>query len=179
MTIVALLLTWSFWEMSGWTPDISATTLSLTVFIQGIAMGMIFILANIMAFTTLPGHSRTDASAMINLARNLGSGIGICVTQSVLTMNSQEIHATLAVHASPFNRMLGVNTQSLMLNPKLPIGAIVLNGIITRSALITSYSDTFYMMMFMSVPTFIILMLIPKPDPTLPKASEPALELIE
>ncbi|MGC8537177.1 MAG: DHA2 family efflux MFS transporter permease subunit [Rhizomicrobium sp.] len=179
MAIGALLLTWSFWEMSSWTPDISATTLSLTVFIQGIAMGMIFIPANIMAFATLPGHLRTDASAMINLARNLGSGIGISVTQSVLTMNSQVMHATLAVHASPFNRMLGVNAQSLMLNPRLPIGAIVLNGIITRSALITSYSDTFYMMMFMSVPAFVILMLIPKPDPTLPKAGEPALELIE
>jgi hypothetical protein len=33
--------------------------------------------------------------------------------------------------------------------------------------------------MFERVPAFIVLMLIPKPDPTLPKAGEPALELIE
>lgn len=179
MAIGCVLLTWSFWEMSQWTPAIATSTLVVTVFIQGMAMGLIFIPANIMAFATLPGELRTDASAMINLARNVGSGIGISVTQTVLAWNAQVVHATLASHVTPFNRALDVNAQSMMLNWKLPMGRAALEGIINRAALITAYADTFYMMLFLSLPAFIVLLLIPKPDPTLPAEPKGEVEFIE
>ena len=178
MTIGCVLLTWSFWEMSTWTPAIAVSTLTVTVFIQGMAMGLIFIPANIMAFATLPGELRTDASAMINLVRNVGSGIGISVTQTVLAMNVQVVHSTLASKITPLNRALDVNAQSMMLNWKLPMGRAALEGIITRASLITAYADTFYLMLFLSLPAFIVLMLIPKPEPTLP-ASKPEVEFLE
>src|SRR6202041_2632616 len=38
-----IVLLWSMWTMSAWTPSVSAWQLGLTSFIQGIGMGMIFI----------------------------------------------------------------------------------------------------------------------------------------
>ena len=178
MTIGCALLAWSLWEMSGWTPDITPLSLAGTTFIQGIGMGLVFIPSNVMAFATLPGELRTDASAMINLARNVGSAIGISVTTTVLANTTQTVHATLASHVSPFNRALEVNVPGLVLNPHLPFGLVMMNGMIERSALIVAYSDVFYLMLFLSLSAFIVLLLIPKPKPTLMTAP-PEAEFIE
>jgi len=178
MAIGCSLLTWSLWEMSRWTPSVTPFTLGAITFMQGIGMGLVFIPSNIMAFATLPAELRTDASAMINLARNVGSAIGVSITTTVLANTVQTVHATLAAHASPFNRALDVNAPGILWNPHLPFGLAFLNGIIERNALIVAYSDVFYLMLFLSLPTFLVLILIPKPDMTV-IAPPPEVELIE
>ena len=137
MTLGCILLTWSMWEMARWTPEISTTTLGHHDLHPGNRRwDWCSFPRNIMAFATLPGHLRTDASAMINLVRNVGSAIGISVTTTVLAMSAQIVHATLAANVTPFNRALDVNAQSLMMNPQLPWALAALNGMITRAALI-------------------------------------------
>ncbi len=167
MTIGCVLLAWSMWEMASWTPDITPMSLAGTTFIQGIGMGLVFIPSNIMAFATLPGELRTDASAMINLVRNVGSAIGVSITTTALAFNVQSAHATLAAHVSPLNRALDVNAQSLMWSPHMPFGLTAINGVIQRNALIVAYSDVFYLMLFLSLPSFLVLLLIPKPEATI------------
>ncbi len=178
MAIGSGLLTWSMWEMSRWTPDVSPWALAMTTFVQGIGMGLVFIPSNIMAFATLPGSFRTDGAAMINLVRNVGSAIGVSITTTALANSLQTAHANLAEHVSPFNRALGVNAQSLMWNPHLPFGVAMINGVVERNALTIAYSDVFYFMLFLSLPAFVVLALIPKPDDTLP-SPPPEVELIE
>ena len=46
MTAGALLLVWSMWEMTGWTPSISIMTICYVSFIQGVGMGLIFVPMN-------------------------------------------------------------------------------------------------------------------------------------
>ncbi len=177
MSIGCILITWSMWEMSGWTPDISPLALAGTTFFQGIGMGFVFIPLNIMAFATLPARLRTDASAMINLVRNVGSAIGISITSTALAFAAQTAHANLTAHINPFNRALDVNAPSMMLNPHLPFGQAQLLGLIDRNALIVAYSDVFYLMLLLSLPAFLVLMLIPRPAQTLP--SKPKVEILE
>lgn len=170
MTIGCVLLTWSMWVMSGWTPDITPVSLAGTLFIQGIGMGLVFIPSNVMAYATLPGDLRTDGSAMINLVRNIGFAVGVSITTTALSNSTQTAHATLAAHVSPFNRALGVNGPGVMWNPHLPFGLAQISGVIERNALIVAYADVFYLMLFLSLPAFILLLLIPKPDSTLAAA---------
>ncbi|MDE2240147.1 MAG: DHA2 family efflux MFS transporter permease subunit [Rhodospirillales bacterium] len=178
MAIGSGLLTWSMWEMSRWTPSVTPWSLTVTTFVQGVGMGLVFIPSNLMAFATLPGSFRTDGAAMINLVRNVGSAIGVSVTTTALANSVQTAHASLAAHVSPFNRALGVNAPGVIWNPHLPFGVAMINGVIERNALTIAYSDVFYFMLFLSLPAFILLALIPKPDDTLP-APKPEMEYIE
>ena len=62
MTVGAVLLVWSMWAMTGWTPDISVDRLSVVTFVQGIGMGLVFVPMNLVAFATLPPQFRTDGA---------------------------------------------------------------------------------------------------------------------
>ncbi|MDE2466721.1 MAG: DHA2 family efflux MFS transporter permease subunit [Alphaproteobacteria bacterium] len=166
MMLGCVLLTWSMWQMSSWTPSVTPWMLASTTFVQGIGMGLIFIPANVMAFATLPGELRTDAAAIINLVRNMGMALGVSITSSALAMSVQTVHSSLAAHVTPFNRALAVNAPSLLFNPQLPLGQAALEMIVNQQALAISYADTFYLMLFLSLPAFLVLLVIPRPKPT-------------
>ena len=175
MAFGASILIWSLWEMSRWTPDIDSQTLAFTTFMQGVGMGFIFVPANIYAFATLPQPLRTDGASIINLVRNVGSAIGVSVTTTVLTSSTQIMYAQLSTHASPFNRALTVNAPSLLLNPQIPLGATMLNGMVLQQATIAAYADVFLLMFYISLPILILIVLLRKTQ-LLPSAA-PAAEM--
>ena len=54
-----VLLCWSFWTMTGWTPDVSAHEIIMTIMMQGAGMGLVFTPLQVLAFATLapePAH---------------------------------------------------------------------------------------------------------------------------
>jgi DHA2 family multidrug resistance protein len=158
--------------MSRWTPDIDSQTLAFTTFMQGVGMGFIFVPSNIFAFATLPQQLRTDGASIINLVRNVGSAIGVSVTSTVLTSMTQIMYAQLSAHASPYNRALGVNAPSLMLNPQIPLGA-------GMQATIAAYADVFLLMFYISLPILVLILCLPKTQ-LLPRAAPPSeMEAVE
>ncbi len=167
MAVGSAMICWSLWQMSHWTPSVSVSELIFNTVVRGIGGGMIFISANIMAFATLPGELRTDGASVFNLLRNLGGSIGISISQTVLATNAQIVHATLASELTPFDRALSINAQSLLFNMRLPTGRTALNALVTRGAIVTSYADTFHLLLLLSLASIVILALIPKPRPTL------------
>jgi len=164
MTAGTLLLLWSMWEMSGWTPQINTTTLIIVTFLQGFGMGFVFVPMNLTAFATLPGHLRTDGTALTNLVRNIGSAIGVTVTTAVLTSSAQIMHSQLAGYASPFNRALGINAPGMMLNPQLPFGLANLNGMIELRAQTIAFSNDFLFMFYLGIPALGIIWLMKRPN---------------
>jgi DHA2 family multidrug resistance protein len=164
MTVGFVCLEWSTWEMSNWTPDISASWLTFTTIIQGIGMGLLFVPMNLVSFATLPAIFRTDGSALVNLVRNVGSAVGVSITTTVLATATQVIHAQMAQSASPFNRNLGVNAPSMLMNPQIPFGLGNLDMMIQRNAQIVAYSDDFLFMFFVSLPAILVIWLMKRPD---------------
>jgi len=163
MTAGAILLLWSMWEMSSWTPNISSTNLIVTTFVQGIGMGFVFVPMNLVAFATLSPMYRTDGSALVNLVRNVGSAIGVSLTTTVLASSYQIVHAQLAENATPFNRALGVNAASMMVNPILPFGAQSLNSMIDYNAYVISYANDFLFMFYACMPALLVIWLMRRP----------------
>jgi len=158
-----LLLLWSLWEMSRWTPDISSHWLIATTFIQGIGMGFVFVPMNLVGFATLPPAYRTDASAVLNLIRNVGMAIGVSITTTVLASSIQVAHAQLAEHVTPFNRALGVNAPGMMWNWHLPFGVEQVNAMIERNAQIIAYANDFLLMFLISAPALLVLLFMKRP----------------
>jgi DHA2 family multidrug resistance protein len=163
MTGGTILLLWSLWEMSSWTPDIPSHWLIFTTFVQGIGMGFIFVPMNLVAFATLPPIYRTDGAALINLIRNVGMAVGVSLTTTILASGIQTAHAQLAEHITPFNRALTVNAPSMMWNPQLPFGLQQLNGVVEYNAQVIAYANDFLFMFLISAPALLVIFLMKRP----------------
>lgn len=173
-----LAILWSMWEMAHWTPDISTWSLATTTFVQGLGLGFVFVPATLVAFATLSAHLRTDASAFLNLTRNIGSAIGVSITTTILANSVQVSHADLASHVSTFNRSLGQNAAGMLLNPNLPFGVINLNGIVERNAYVIAYANDFLFMFFTCLPVLVVIMLMRAPSNLVP-GTVPPVEVVD
>jgi DHA2 family multidrug resistance protein len=177
MTGGVLLLLWSIWEMSNWTPSIAPSWLVFTTFIQGIGMGFIFVPMNLVAFATLPPVYRTDGTGLINLIRNVGMAVGVSITTTVLATSIQTAHSQLSEHVTRFNRALSQNAPSMMWNPQLPFGLQQLNGVVEYNAQVIAYANDFLFMFFVSLPALLVIFLMKKP--ALVQASQPVEAVME
>ena len=178
LALGTLMILWSMWDMAHWTPSIDMWTLASTTFVQGMGLGFVFIPATLVAFATLPAHLRTDASALMNLTRNIGSAIGVSVTTTVLATSAQIAHADMASHATVFNRALEQNAAGILLNPKFPFGAMNLNAVVERNAYVIAYANDFLFMFFVCIPVLFVIMLMRAPEKMAPAAAVP-LDVIE
>jgi DHA2 family multidrug resistance protein len=164
MTAGSVFLLWSLWAMTDWTPDISETTVSLVTFVQGVGMGLVFVPMNLVSFATLSPQMRTDGAGLTNLLRNIGSAIGVSVTSTIQVNSVQAIHAQLAGQASVFNRALGVNGPSMIMNPQIPFGLANLNSLIEYRAQVQAYANDFLFMFLISLPVFAVIWLMKRPS---------------
>jgi len=161
-------------QMVNWTPDIDAWSLATTTLIQGAGLGLIFTPLQVIAFATLPADLRTDGTALFSLVRNVGSSIGISVTSFLLVENTQAVHAALAEHITPFNRVLQHGSAYLFWNSATHRGLSALNDEITRQAQIIAYMDDFKLMLLVSVPAILLLLLMRRPNTGTASAAEAA-----
>jgi DHA2 family multidrug resistance protein len=155
-----LIMGWTMYEMSAWTPDVSVSTLVVTTTIQGFGLGLVFIPLQVVAFTTLAAELQTDAAALLSLIRNVGSAIGISVTSFLLTQNTQIVHAQIVESVTPFNRMLQTGGAYLLWNPTGTTGLAALNAEVTRQAQIIAYGDDFKLMLFICLIACPLLLLM-------------------
>src|ERR1700691_4111224 len=178
MTAGAVFLVWSLWEMTGWTPDVSSTTLSSVTFVQGLGMGLVFVPMNLVAFATLGPQFRTDGAGLTNLMRNIGSAFGVSLTTTILASSAQTIHAQLSQYAAPFNRALGVNAESMFMNPLIPFGMGGLNSLMEYRSQVQAYANDFLFMFYISLPVFFVIWMMKRPV-FAANAPKPEIEVVE
>lgn len=167
MAVGMIVMLGANWEMSRWTPQVSATWLMATTFVQGMGTGMLFVPMTVVGFATLPAKYRTDSTALTNLMRNMGSAIGISITSTILVAGTQAMHAQLAQYANPFNRSLGVNAPSMFWNPRFNSGAAQLDAIINYNAQVIAYANDF-LFIFLTGSTALIAIYMLRRPPVLP-----------
>ncbi len=68
---------------------------------QSLGLGFLFIPINTEAFASLPLEKTNNASALINVWRNLGGSVGISIASTMLTRRTQYHHSVLASHIRP------------------------------------------------------------------------------
>ena len=162
-----LMLIWSIWEMTAWTPDVSQTRIVLTIMIQGAGLGLLFIPLQVLAFATLPAQFRTDGASLFSLFRNLGAAIGVSVTSSVLVHNTQALHEEIGAAVNPFNRALlhSGGAVARLWDPATQHGAAMLDRVIHQQAQIIAYADDYKMMIFTTAPILLLLLLMRRSRP--------------
>jgi DHA2 family multidrug resistance protein len=159
-----LMLAWSMWEMTGWTPDVSQWTIIITIIVQGAGLGFVFLPLQVLAFATLPPQYRTDGASLFSLFRNIGAAVGVSVTSSLLAHNTQVLHESIGASVTPFNRALqDGGVISRMWNPMQAHGAAVLDHMVNQQAEIIAYIDDYWMMFFTTLPSLLLLFLLRRP----------------
>ena len=151
MFLGILLIAESLWEMTGWTPDIDAWSLSRNGIIQGFGLGLVFTPLQVVAFSTLPAEMRTDGTALFSLLRNVGLAIGVSVTSVVLTQSTQIMHAQIAANVTSFNRNLQSGGAYLLWSTANSQGLAALNAEVTRQAAIIAYVNDFKLLFIVSL----------------------------
>jgi MFS transporter, DHA2 family, multidrug resistance protein len=163
MLLGYVLLIMSFYMMEGWTPDVSEQYMMLTITLQGAGIGFVFVPLQVVSFYTLSPALRTQGTALLSLVRNVGSAIGISITEALLDHQTQYEHAVLAQYVTPFSRPLQVGgVVSRMLDHSAPSGASLLNSIINTQSQIIGYVDDYKLLMLTSIPAMLCLFLIRK-----------------
>jgi DHA2 family multidrug resistance protein len=155
------MLTYTYWLMTRWTPDVSEREIIIAIIIQGGAMGLLFTPIQILAFVTLPASMRTEGASLFSLLRNLGAAIGVSVATAVLAHNSQAMHEMIGAWVNPFNRALGPLHQ--WLDPATPHGAMALDRIINHQAQIVAYNNDYVLLIMCTVPAWLLLLMIRMP----------------
>jgi DHA2 family multidrug resistance protein len=156
------LTAWSLYEMTGWTPDVSQATIIGNGVIQGAGLGFLFVPLSTVTLGTLPPEQRTEGAGLYNLARNIGSSVGISVVTSLLTQNTQANHADIVQHVTAVNRVFESPAIAQFWNPATDAGRAALDAMITLQAQIIAYIDDFKLMMIVTLAAIPLLIAFKK-----------------
>ena len=98
-------------------PDADFLTLSIGRICQAVALPFLFIPVSAASYVGLPAGSNNEASAIINLMRNMGGSVGVSIATTMVERRTQFHHARLAEHITAATdlggRTLGRMEQSL------------------------------------------------------------------
>ena len=161
MAFGIVVLAWSLYRMTDWTPAVSETSMVINTILQGAGLGFVFIPLQVIAFATLDPALRTEGTALLSLLRNVGSAIGISVTGAMITQNSQIEHSVLSGYITPLNRAFQGAASGLM--PTTAHAAQMLNGMLNQQAAIIAYNDDWKLMMLTALPMLPLLLLMRGP----------------
>ena len=154
----------SLWEMASWSLQTDYAHIAISGFVQGFGMGLVFIPLNASAFATLPPMLRTDGSSLLNLARSLGSSVGISIVTSLLARNLQVSHSDLAAHVTAsFTSVLDFSTVDRF----QAMGEAALRLVdaeVNRQAAMIAYINNFWLMAWLTLGAAPLVVFMKKAD---------------
>lgn len=168
-----IIAAWSLWDMTQWTLVMSTTPFIVVGFIQGIGLGLIFIPLNLAAFSTLPPRYRTEASSLMNLARNIGASVGISMVTALLGYNIQSGHQDIGANITSSSLNAVDPTMSSVLGPTGQSLMMLMNVEVNRQAAMIAYLDDFRLMMILTLLAIPLVVLLQRPMAKLAKEDTP------
>ncbi|MCG6943200.1 MAG: DHA2 family efflux MFS transporter permease subunit [Thiohalocapsa sp.] len=131
------------WIMSWYNLQISPGWLIWPSVLQGLGMGSIFVTLSTLAYATLPAEATDAGAGLYNLARSVGSSIGISIAATWYTRLGQADWNRLGGYINPFNPALEhwLQVQGLTLSD--PRAAILLANELSRQSSMVAFTQVF------------------------------------
>ena len=131
-----------FW-LSSINLDVSTTVLAANGFLQGFAIGIIWVPMSLAAMRTLPAASRPEAMAVFHLMRNIGSSFFISLSVAEIIRATGANYSRLTEMVSPFNRALDLPWVIGSWSVETLPGLAKLAAEINRQAALIGYLNAF------------------------------------
>nr|WP_277346316.1 DHA2 family efflux MFS transporter permease subunit [Solimonas marina] len=132
--------------------DISQHGLMMLRMIQVVGLAFIFVPINAVAYAGLPPADTGSATAIINLTRNVGGGVGISLVTTHLARSTQTHQAHLVDHVSQLDPAYQSTMQSLMptLGSEQSAQALIAREV-TQQATLLGFIDDFYLLTILAL----------------------------
>jgi DHA2 family multidrug resistance protein len=162
-------------NLGGIVPDISFRALVFARIFQAAGFAFLFVPISTLAYSKLPKGKSNNASALINLMRNLGGSVGISLATTLLARRSQIHQEHLVSNLTPtspmFQGRLHAITQRLMTHglDSVTAGKQALANIyraVDTQANMLSYLDIFMVLMFCSFFAALLTIFLKRIDPS-------------
>jgi DHA2 family multidrug resistance protein len=149
MAVVAL----SMWHMMSLTADVDFSFFAWARVYQTVGLPFLFIPITSASYAGLPPDKTSEASSLINVARNLGGSIGVSLAGTNLAENTQVHQAYLVDHvvpSSPYFQMALQQAKAMLASQGVPphTAADQAMGLIgqtlTQQATLLAYIDVFH-----------------------------------
>jgi DHA2 family multidrug resistance protein len=97
----AAVAAFSMWHLTGLTGDITYGYAALSRIFLAIGLPFLFLPVTTASYDGVPPDKTNQASALINVARNIGGSMGVALAQTVLAQRQQFHQSRLIEHAGP------------------------------------------------------------------------------
>jgi DHA2 family multidrug resistance protein len=101
MATALFIVAVSMWHMTSLDGNVDFGFFAWARVFQMMSLPFLFIPINTVSYDGLPGEKTNQASALINVARNLGGSIGVSLANTLLVQRAQFHQARLAEHIIP------------------------------------------------------------------------------
>jgi MFS transporter, DHA2 family, multidrug resistance protein len=149
----------SSWQMTGFDLQMDSAMVVWSGLLQGLGTGFVYVPLAAATFATLTPALRNEGTAIFSLTRNLGSSIGISVVNTLLTRNTQIMHATLGEHVTRYSPVLRAQLSGGSPSLRTLAG---LNATVTEQAAMIAYNNNFQLMMVLSLAAIPLVFLLRK-----------------
>jgi MFS transporter, DHA2 family, multidrug resistance protein len=156
------LSAWSFYVMTGWTPDVSEREIIVVGLVQGAGTGVLFVPMSAVTLSTLAPADRADGASIFSLARSLGSSAGISIFGALLTTLTEVNHADISANVTAVNRGFADPIVRQHLSPFIDAGRAALDSLVTQQAQIIAYIDDYKLLLIATLGLFALLVMFKK-----------------
>ena len=80
----------SFYQLMGFNLTVGFWDVFGPQFLQGLALGLVFVPLTVLAMTAIPKEKMGNATGLFNMMRNIGGGVGISLVETMLTRMGQQ-----------------------------------------------------------------------------------------
>ncbi len=180
LTFGCLVNAISLYMMSNLTLGMDYWSLALPRFIQGFALGFIFVPLSTLTLATIRRDKLVNATSAYNVLRNLGGSVGIALATTFLAQRSQFHQPNLVSHvtvwdpgdagaAAPGGRATSW-PRARCVHRAAPRGGHALPRVVSQ-AQVLAYADDFWLLaiLFSIVPLFLPLMRRVHAEPPAPR----------
>jgi MFS transporter, DHA2 family, multidrug resistance protein len=156
MTIQAIAL----WNMSHLNTSMTFQDAALARMIQSVGLPLMFVPISAVAYVGLKPNENNQASALMNVSRNLGGTLGISFAQTMLARQSQIHQSQYSETLNPLNPNYnqaiasishGIMAQGLPQAAANRAAGAVLYQTLQQQVAMLSYIDIFHVMMWMVI----------------------------
>ncbi|MBH63317.1 MAG: MFS transporter [Alphaproteobacteria bacterium] len=131
-----------------------------TNFVQGFALGIIYVPVTVIAFSSLSSQDFAEGSAVFHMLRNVGSSIFISISVTLVVTSTAANYAGLTEFGTLFNELFRYPGIAGVWNVEDQASLISLSGEMYRQGAMIGYINAFYLYTFTALLVFPLLLLV-------------------
>jgi DHA2 family multidrug resistance protein len=164
----------ALYSMTRFDTDIDYATIAWARVYQSMPLALLFIPINTAALAAMPTAKSNNASAIINMVRNVGGSVGISLATTLIARREQYHQSVLVEHvtslSTQYNTAVHGLQQTYLAYSASAVDALhqaqaQIYAMVQRQAAVLSFDDTFWVMAVILALMVPLVLLMRKPPP--------------